>query len=162
VSATSNDHLLKLSGTVGIDLKAGRIKITPFGGVDYAKGALNGFTETGADAADLTVARINVNRTDVLAGLNVTPSDGVFRPYVRAAYRSQIGSGTNPTVTAFFNGDPTTTFTVDGISPDRHQVDVDAGINLVYEDGAMFFGYQGTIRSNAAMHGFRAGLRFMF
>lgn len=162
VSATSNDHLLKLSGTLGLDLKAGRITVTPFGGVDYAKGAINGFTETGADAADLTVGRINVNRTDVLAGLNVTPNDGVFRPYARAAYRSQIGSGQDQTVTAFFDADPTTSFTVNGISPDRHEVDVDAGINLVYEDGAMFAGYQGTIRSNMAEHGFHLGLRFMF
>jgi uncharacterized protein with beta-barrel porin domain len=162
VLANSNDHLMKFSGTLGVNLHAGRMKVTPFGGLDYAKGAINGFTESGADAADLTVNRINVSRTDVLAGINVTPSEGVFRPYLRAAYRSQLGSGQNPAVSAFFNGDPTTTFTVDGLSPDRHQVDVDAGLNLQYEDGAMFIGYQGTIRQDMSEHGIQAGLRFMF
>lgn len=162
VTASSPDHLLKLSGTLGADLFAGNIKVTPFGGLDYARGAINSFTEAGADAADLTVARMNIDRTDVLGGVNVTASEGLFRPFVRAAYRSQIGSGSGSAVTAYFNGDPTTAFTVDGLSSARHEVDVDAGLNVVYDDGSMFVGYQGTIRKGMSDHGIEAGLRFMF
>ena len=162
VTASSNDHLLKLSAILGADVVVGNIKATPFGGLEYARGAINGFTELGADAADLTVAKMSIDRTDLLAGLNVTANEGLFRPYVRAAYRSQIGSGAPSTVSAYFDGDPTTTFTVDGVTAGRHQVDVDAGLNLVYDDGSMFVGYQGTIRNNMSDHGFHAGLRFMF
>ena len=162
VFASSNDHLLKLSGTVGANLVVANVKLTPFAGLDYAKGAISGFTESGADAADLTVGQINVDRTEVLGGVNVTSNQGLFRPYVRAAYRSQIGSGSSSTVSAYFNGDPTTSFTVDGVSPGRHEVDVDAGVNVVYDDGIMFIGYEGTLRNSMSNHGIHAGLRFMF
>ena len=162
VLASSNDHLLKLSGTIGADIVVANVKVTPFAGLDYAKGAISGFTESGADAADLTVAQIGVDRTEVLGGLNVTANEGLFRPYLRAAYRSQIGSGNNSSVSAYFNGDPTTSFTVDGVNTGRHEADVDAGLNVVYDDGSMFIGYQGTLRSRLSEHGFHAGLRFMF
>ena len=162
VMASSNDHLLKLSGTLGADIVIANLKVTPFAGLDYAKGAISGFTETGADAADLTVAQIGIDRTDVLGGLNVTANEGLFRPYLRAAYRSQIGSGNGSNVSAYFNGDPTTSFTVAGLTNIRHEVDIDAGLNVVYEDGSMFIGYEGTLRNNMSDHGIRAGLRFMF
>ena len=162
VTAHANEHLLKLSGTVGVDLPVGLVKLTPFAGLDYARGGISGFTETGAGAADLTVARLPIDRTDVLGGLNVTATDGAFRPYVRAVYRSRIGSGSDPLVTAYFNGDPTTSFTLQGTSAARQEADVDAGVNLVYDDGALFFGYQGTIRKGMSDHGIHGGIRLMF
>lgn len=161
--ASPGEHLLKASGTIGADLTAAGLSITPFVGVDFARGAINGFTETGGNAADLTVQRMSVNRTDLLGGLNITRDSGTFRPYVRAAYRSEVGGSHNSQVTAFFNDDPTTTFTVDGLTSARHEVDVDAGLNLVYEDGsAWFIGYQGTIRKEMSDHGLQAGVRIQF
>lgn len=161
ITADPGDHLLKASGTLGMDLNTGLMKITPFAGVDYARGAINGFTEAGGDAADLTVARLSIDRTDLLAGLNVTTSQGNFRPYVRAVYRSQISGSRTGAVTAYFDGDPNTTFTVDGASY-RHEVDVDAGVNVVYDDGSFFLGYQGTIRNQMSDHGVHAGIRMDF
>lgn len=162
VTANPGDHLLKASGTLGVKLDTGFVKVMPFAGVDYARGSINGFTEVGGDAADLTVSKLNIDRTDLLAGLNISKSDGVFRPYVRAAYRSQIGGNSTPTVSAYFNGDPTTAFTVDGVGLERREVDVDAGINFVYDDGAYFIGYQGTIRKDMSDHGVQAGIRIRF
>ncbi len=161
ITAEPGDHLLKASGTVGIDLNTGLMKITPFAGADYARGAINGFTEAGGDAADLTVARLSIDRTDLLAGVNVTTSEGNFRPYVRAAYRSQIGGSRTAAVSAYFDGDPATTFTVDGAT-NRHEVDIDAGVNVVYDDGSFFLGYQGTIRNQMSDHGVHAGIRLDF
>jgi uncharacterized protein with beta-barrel porin domain len=161
ITANPGDHLLKASGTLGMDLNTGLMKITPFAGVDYARGAINGFTEAGGDAADLTIARISIDRTDLLAGVNVTTSQGDFRPYLRAAYRSQISGSSTGAVTAYFDGDPNTTFTVDGAS-NRHEVDVDAGVNVVYDDGSFFLGYQGTIRNQMSDHGVHAGIRLDF
>jgi len=162
VTATPGDHLLRASGSLGVNLDTGFVKVMPFAGVDYARGSINGFTETGGEAADLTVSRLSIDRTDLLAGLDVSKSDGVFRPYVRAAYRSQIGGNSTPSVTAFFNGDPATTFTVDGTELSRREVDVDAGINIVYDDGLYFLGYQGTIRKDMSDHGIHAGIRIRF
>jgi uncharacterized protein with beta-barrel porin domain len=162
VTAHGNEHLLKLSGTLGFDLPVGLVKITPFAGLDYARGSISGFTEVGAGAADLTVARLPVDRTDVLGGLNVTTAEGGLRPYVRAVYRSRIGSGNNSLVTAFFNADPTTSFTLQGTGLAGHEADVDAGVNMIYDDGALFFGYQGTIRKGMSDHGIHGGIRLMF
>jgi uncharacterized protein with beta-barrel porin domain len=171
VTAKPGDHLLKASGTVGVALKAAGWTVMPFGGIDYARGAINGFTEVNGGAADLTVSSIKINRTDALGGVNIMLGDddiadngdsGIFRPYVRAAYRSQIGGSRSPSVTAFFNGDPTTTFTVNGSELARHEVDVDAGVALDYTDGSLFLGYQGTIRSKMSDHGIQAGIRVAF
>jgi len=65
-------------------------------------------------------------------------------------------------VAAYFDGDPSTAFTVDGTTGGRHEVDVDAGLNVVYEDGSIFLGYQGTIRKDMSDHGIQAGVRFLF
>lgn len=162
VTAKPGDHLLKASGTLGVKLDTGFVKIMPFAGLDYARGSINGFTEVGGEAVDLTVSKLNIDRTDLLAGVNISKSDGVFRPYVRAAYRSQIGGSSTPTVSAYFNGDPTTAFTVDGVGLERREVDVDAGINFVYDDGSYFIGYQGTIRKDMSDHGVQAGIRIRF
>ena len=56
-------------------------------------GSISAFTEANAGAADLSVGRIRANRTDLLAGATVTTPSGGLRPYLRTAYRSQIGSG---------------------------------------------------------------------
>ena len=162
VTASPGDHLLKASGTLGVGLIAANFKVTPFAGLDYARGAINGFTETGGDAADLTVSRINIDRTDVLGGLDVRVNTGQFQPYVRAAYRSQVGGDRTASVAAYFDGDPTTAFTVDGTTEARHEVDVDAGLNVVWDDGSLFLGYEGTIRSGMSVHGIHAGLKARF
>jgi hypothetical protein len=33
---------------------------------------------------------------------------------------------------------------------------------VVYEDGSIFLGYQGTIRKDMSDHGVQAGVRFLF
>jgi hypothetical protein len=170
VTANPGDHLFRASGTLGFKVQAGGVKVTPFGGLETSRGAINGFTEDGAEAVDLTVARLGIDRTDVLAGIDLTAADsnfdnggeGQLRPYVRAMYRSQIGGSQSPSVTAFFNGDPATSFTVDGVSGARHEVDIDAGVSLDYADGSLFLGYQGTIRKGMSQHGLNVGFHLPF
>ncbi|WP_114226554.1 MULTISPECIES: autotransporter outer membrane beta-barrel domain-containing protein [Sphingomonas] len=163
VTASPKDHLLKFSGTLGVALPVAGIKVTPFVGLDYARGAINGFTEAGASAADLTVSRISLNRTDLLGGIEITPSDGKFRPYVRGDYRSELGGSASPVVTAVFNADPNTSFSLTDLTASRKQADVDAGVNIVWEEGGtIFLGYQGTLRSHMSEHGLHAGIRLSF
>ena len=162
-SAHSTDRLLTASATLGGELKAAGLTLTPFVGIATQIGSISAFTEANAGAADLSVGRIRANRTDLLAGATITTASGGLRPYLRAAYRSQIGSGPDSGVTAYFNGDPTTTFTVAGQPAARHQGDVDAGVNFVVNDeGGFFVGYQGTFRSDLTSHGLVAGVRLEF
>jgi len=161
-TGSAGESLLKLSGQVGFDLRVKSVTIEPFVGVDFAKGKISGFTESDAGAADLTVSGINADRTDLLAGVSLTRNTGMFRPYFRAAYRSRQ-SGGDTTVSAYFNGDTTTAFTVTGLSKAKNEVDVNSGMNFVFDDaGALFVGYQGTYRSNYKSHGINFGIRLEF
>ena len=162
-AAHSTDRLLTASAALGGEIKAAGLSLTPFVGIATQIGSISAFTEANAGAADLAVGRIRANRTDLLAGATVTTPSGGLRPYLRAAYRSQIGSGPDSGVTAYFNDDPTTFFTVAGQPAARHQGDVDAGVNFVVNDeGGFFVGYQGTFRSDLTSHGLVAGVRLEF
>ncbi|MBU6268930.1 MAG: autotransporter domain-containing protein [Sphingomonadales bacterium] len=157
------EHLLKANATAGLDLKAAGMTFEPFVGIDFASGRIDGFTETGAGAASLTLPGISATRTDLLAGMNVTRSTGKWRPYLRAQYRMATGSAGDSSVTAWFDGNTATTFTVAGLAPVKHEMDIDGGMNIVFEDeGSLFVGYQGTLRSGYSAHGINAGIRLQF
>jgi uncharacterized protein with beta-barrel porin domain len=162
-SAKASEHLLKATGTAGIMLKAGGYTFEPFAGIDYMKGKVKTFTETGDGAAALTVSPIKADRTDALAGLSLSRSSGKLRPYLRAAYRAEIGHSGDSTVMALFDENNGTLFTVAGVPAARHEVDANAGVNVVFEDaGSLFLGYEGTFRSGYSSHGINLGVRLEF
>ena len=163
---SAGEHLLKATGSVSLNVEVADYKLTPFVSIEYANGKVNGFTETsaaGTTASDLTVSAMNANRTDVLAGFSFTRSVGMFRPYIRAAYRNQVGAGDSNTISAYFNGDPATGFNVTGVGEARHELDTNAGVNWVFDDaGTLFVGYQGTMRSGHRSVGLNFGIRLEF
>lgn len=159
---SGTENLLKATAQVGFNLSLKGFTLQPFVGIDFAKGKISGFTETNGGAANLTVSGINADRTDLIAGLSLTRSKGKWRPYFTGTYRNLQSGGAN-TVTAYLNGDSTTAFTVTGLDRAKNEVDVNAGMNIVFDDaGALFFGYQGTYRSNYKSHGINAGIRLEF
>jgi uncharacterized protein YhjY with autotransporter beta-barrel domain len=161
--ASASEILFKATGTAGFDVNAGDLLLTPFVGIDFMKGHISGFTETNAGAADLTVSEISADRTDLLAGASLAKNTGSFRPYIKAVYRSAIGNAGDNSVTAYLNGDSSTSFTVAAVGASRHEIDADAGINFVFDDaGSLFVGYQGTMRSSYSAHGINAGIRLEF
>jgi len=161
-AGSGTESLFKATGEVGFELKAKGWSLEPFVGIDYAKGSISSFTETGAGAADLTVGKIKADRTDLLAGLSLTRAKGMYRPYFRATYRNALSTADN-TVTAYINGDSTSTFTVTGLVPGKKEVDVNSGLNIVFDDaGSLFVGYQGTYRNNYKAHGINLGIRLEF
>jgi len=162
-AASPKSKLITASGRVGADLDAGPITFRPFVGVEYNKGSIDGFTETGAGSANLIVNKINADRTDLLAGATLTRSTGKWRPYVKGTYRSMIGTGPANTVTAAFVDIPTSTFTVTGRGAGKTEFDVDAGLNWVSDDeGGLYIAYQGTYRNDLTSHGVVAGIRLEF
>ncbi len=163
-TGSAAEHLFKATATAGIMLKTGSYTFEPFGGIDYDNGKINSFTEQGDGAAALTVLPISVNRTDLLAGIALTKSRGKFRPYLRATFRDEIGGNNRDSlVSAYFDGNTATTFTVTGVAAAKHEGDLNAGVNWVFEDaGSLFVGYQGTIRSGYNTHGINMGIRLEF
>jgi uncharacterized protein with beta-barrel porin domain len=162
-TASATEGLFKATANLGYGLEMGSYKLTPFVGIDFMKGQVNGFTESGAGAADLTVGKIKADRTDGLAGASFTRNKGVFRPYARVAYRYRVGGGDNNVINAYFDGDSTTAFQVTALAQSKSEVDTNAGINWVFDDaGSLFVGYQGTIRSSYQSHGINFGIRLEF
>ena len=131
----SGEHLFKATSTAGFLLKAAGMQVEPFVGIDYMKGKISGFTEAGAGGADLTVNPISADRTDLLAGLSVTRAEGTWRPDLRATWRSENGNGPDRSVTAFFNGDTTTSFTLAGVPAAKQELDANRLILDFPEDG---------------------------
>lgn len=161
-SASAGEDLFKATGKAGFELKTNGWTAEPFVGIDFNKGKIKGFTETGAGAANLTVNSISADRTELLAGVSLTRSKGMWRPYLTATYRSKI-SGSGNTVTALMNSQADTQFTVTGLALGNSQVDTNAGVNIVFDDaGALFIGYQGTYRGSYMAHGLNLGIRLEF
>ncbi|MDE1916442.1 MAG: autotransporter domain-containing protein [Sphingomonadales bacterium] len=162
----ASEGLFKANANIGFDMGVGTYKLTPFVGIDYNLGQVNGFTENNNDAITavaLTVGRIKADRTDALAGFNFARNKGVFRPYARVAYRYRVGGGDNNIVNAYFDNDPTTSFQVTGMAIGKSEVDANAGVNWVFDDaGGLFVGYQGTYRDGYQSHGVNFGIRLEF
>ncbi len=162
-SAESKSHLLTATGTLGANVDVGGIAFQPFAGVQYHKGSIDAFTETGAGAANLNIGKIKADRTDFIGGATLTRSEGTWRPYVKGTYRRQLGTGPANTISASFVDVTGTNFTVTGRGAGKTEFDVDAGLNWVSEDeGGLFIAYQGTFRDDLNSHGVIAGIRVQF
>ena len=161
--ANFSGNLFKLVGTVGYNASMGAMTLRPFIGVDYSSGHINGFTETGAGALNLSVSRINTKRTDALVGVDLSSSAGAgISPYGRLAYRYDLKRRRND-VTSFFNGNAASAFTVEGAGYGRSGFDADAGLNFnVSPTAAVFAGYEGRFRKGLTSHGVSAGFRLSF
>ncbi|WP_343610010.1 autotransporter domain-containing protein [Novosphingobium sp.] len=163
-NARANEGLFKATANLGYNIEAGGYKLTPFVGIDFNKGQVNSFTEQNAGAADLTVGKIKADRTDALAGVNLTRNKGIMRPYARFAYRHKVGGGDNNVINAYFDSDPNTAFQVTALPTGKSEYDANVGVNWVFDDaGALFVGYQGTLRENGySAHGINLGIRLEF
>lgn len=162
-TANANSKLLTVTGTLGLDLEGGGVAFRPFAGVVMHRGSIDGFTEDGAGAARLIVNQIDADRTDFIAGATLTRNNGAWRPYVKGAYRSTIGTAPNTGISARFVDVTGTNFTVTGRGTGKDEIDIDAGLNWVSEDeGGLFIAYQGTFRDDITSHGVVGGIRIQF
>ena len=159
-NASFSGNLVKVIGTVGYNADLGGIKLRPFVGVDYSSGHINGFTETGAGALNLSVNRISTRRTDALVGLDLSSSPtATVSPYGRVAYRYDLKRRLNP-ISASFNGNSASGFTVSSLNSSRSEFDIDAGLNFnVSPTAALFAGYEGRLRKSYTSHGASVGFR---
>ncbi|RVU05356.1 autotransporter domain-containing protein [Novosphingobium umbonatum] len=161
-AGSASEYLAKATAKAGFQLKFNGMVLEPFVGIDFNKGRISAFTETGAGSANLTISAISADRTEALAGVSFTRSKGMFRPYVDVTYRSRM-SGAGNTVTALMNAQADTQFTVTGLAQGKNQIDANAGMNFVFDDaGALFVGYQGTYRTDYKAHGINLGIRLEF
>jgi fibronectin-binding autotransporter adhesin len=163
-SATADfgGSLFQIAAEAGYNLGGDDWRIRPFVGIDVASGKVESFSETGADSLSLDVGSIKADTTRLGLGIDIAKESGNFTPYGRLAYRHEISGGERD-VSAAFSGAAGTDFTVEGRAPGGSGVDIDAGVRFrIGENGSLFGGYQGRIRSDLSSHGGNVGVRFSF
>jgi outer membrane autotransporter protein len=163
-AASPRGHLWRAIGTVGYNANlSSDITARPFIGIDWSDGRTGSFTERGGDAADLTVSDIRLRRTGAVAGLDVGSTTKLgLAPYARLAVKYDLKRHAND-VSAFFNGNTATAFTVSAVSIGRTEFDADAGLSYaVSRNFTVFAGYEGTYRKDLHSNGVSAGLRLSF
>jgi outer membrane autotransporter protein len=140
----TSGHEWKFVSTAGYSFDLGGMKLRPFIGIDYTTGKLDGFTEVGAGALNLTVDNISADRADMMLGLDLRANPNAqISPYGQLTWRHNLDSQ-HDRVTAVFNGDPASLFSVSAVTPRNDQIDVDAGVNFQANPNlAIFAGYQG-------------------
>jgi outer membrane autotransporter protein len=160
--ASTKGNVFKGIATVGYDVGGDQFTFQPYVGIDVTSGHVNGFTETGMGALNLTVDQIKADRTDLMVGARLAANMGTITPYANLAYRYDLSDHPGR-VSGYFNGVSSAAFTVSTIGSDRSVFDVDAGLSAkVGTNASLFFGYQGSFRSDQDSHGVNGGLRLSF
>jgi outer membrane autotransporter protein len=137
--------------------------LRPFIGIDWSIASIDSFTERGAGAASVTLEKLNADRTDLMLGLEFAANKtSTFSPYGRMVWRHRLDNQDDD-ITAFFDGNSATKFTVSAVRPADNQIDLEAGLNYAINPNlSVFAGYQGLFRDDLTSHGASAGLRFSF
>lgn len=168
VRTASSDYSARsatLTAEVGRTLpKSGTLQLTPFVGMSYSRIERSAFSESGAGAANLQVARSNQDSLRSSLGLRVTNSQTLaggasLDTDFEAAWVHEFGDRA-ATLSAAFSGAPTTEFLIDGPALDRDRVRLGAGvISRIGEATTLRLGYQGELADSDTHHTFSATFR---
>jgi uncharacterized protein with beta-barrel porin domain len=138
--------------------------ITPFARLQGYTGGQNGFTETGAQSLNLTVAQQTTNSLRTVLGAQIGGAmDLGWREklalVLRLGWSHEYADVSRP-VTATLAGAPAMPFTTWGISPQRDGAVIGLSANTaIAEATSIYFRYEGNISGQDNAQAFTAGLR---
>jgi uncharacterized protein with beta-barrel porin domain len=138
--------------------------VTPFARLQAYTGTQNGFTESGAQSLDLSVAQQTTNSLRSVIGAQFgTAMDLGWREklamQVRLGWSHEYADVARP-VTAALTGAPAAPFTTFGVSPTRDGLLLGFGASTaVAEATSLYLRYEGTLAGQDGSHGLTAGLR---
>ena len=141
--------------------------VTPFARLQASTSTQNGFTETGADSLDLTVAQQTTNSLRTVAGAQI--GAGLDAPWhekldmtFRLGWSHELGDLSRP-VTAAFAGAPALGFTTQGATAPRDGVvlGLGAGTQLA-EHTSLYFRYDADLAGGNTNHIFNGGVRYVW
>jgi outer membrane autotransporter protein len=138
--------------------------VTPFALLQGSVVTQNGFTETGAQSLDLSVAQQTTNSLRTIFGAQVGAAMDVgLRDKIAGQLRlgwSHEYSDTARPVTASFVGAPAVPFTVFGAAPTRDGAVIGFSVSTaIAEAMGVYLRYEGTISGQDSGHALTAGLR---
>jgi len=163
--AGANQFLGQLEAGWRVDLGgAAAYFVTPFALLQGSVVTQNGFTETGAQSLNLSVAQQTTSSLRTIFGAQVGAAMDVgLRDKIAAQLRlgwSHEYSDTARPVTASFAGAPAVPFTVFGAAPTRDGAVVGFSASTALTEAmGVYLRYEGTIAGQDSSHALTAGLR---
>jgi outer membrane autotransporter protein len=133
--------------------------ITPFFRLEGATTTQNGFTESGAQSLDLTVAQQTVNSLRTTVGVDLAAEIRKVDVDIRLGWQHENADTARP-MTASFAGAPGQAFTVFGATPQRDSAVLGLGASADIDDATELYArYDGEVGGGTDNHAFTAGLR---
>jgi len=138
--------------------------VTPFARLQAYTGTQNGFTETGAQSLNLTVAQQTTNSLRSVLGAQLGGAmDLGWREKLAMQFRlgwSHEYADTGRPVTATLAGAPALAFTTYGVAPQRDGALVGFSANTsIAEATSLYLRYEGVISGQDSAHAITAGVR---
>jgi autotransporter-associated beta strand protein len=164
-NAGANQWYGQIEGGYRVDIgTTAEAYITPFARLQGYTGALAGFTETGAQSLNLTVAGQTTNSLRSVIGAQFGGAiDLGWREklalQVRLGWSHEYADTARP-VTATLAGAPLMPFTTYGVAPTRDGALVGFSANTAVADGtSVYLRYEGNISGQDSAHALTAGVR---
>ncbi len=136
-------------------------QLTPFAGLRYAHVRRDGFTESGADAANLVVDDETQNSLSSRLGLHAQRDAAVDQGLswdATLAWAHEFSDSAG-TLNSSLTGAPGTLFRIDGPELDRNRLEVSAGLSSTLGKGAnLRVAYDGELSSSDSRHALSANL----
>ncbi|HTG24347.1 MAG TPA: autotransporter outer membrane beta-barrel domain-containing protein, partial [Reyranella sp.] len=138
--------------------------ITPFALLQGSTATQNGFTETGAQSLNLSVAQQTTSSLRTIFGAQVGAAMDVglrdrIAGQLRLGWSHEYADTARP-VTASFTGAPSVPFTVFGAAPTRDGAVIGfSASTAIAEAMGIYLRYEGTIAGQDSSHALTAGLR---
>jgi uncharacterized protein with beta-barrel porin domain len=138
--------------------------VTPFARLQGYTGTQNGFTETGAQSLNLTVAQQTTNSLRSVIGAQLGGAlDLGWREklalQLRLGWAHEYASTARP-VTATLAGAPLMAFTTYGVAPQRDGAVLGVSANTAIADAtSIYLRYEGTVSGADSAHALTAGVR---
>ncbi|MEQ8348083.1 MAG: autotransporter domain-containing protein [Sneathiellaceae bacterium] len=158
---------IAMTARIGRDIAMGRFTVTPQAGLDWYRLQRDGFSESGAGAANLNVAGSSSDVVQTSLGARAATLVGlgdslVLRPELRGAWLHDLAQA-DPQVSATLAGAPAAPFTVAAATPGRDAAVL--GVNLTGGSGGMgalrlFADYELQLAARQAGHAVTLGLRY--
>ena len=145
----------------------GSMVLTPLASLSYTHLNIQGYTETGAGAANMTVGSRSINslRGGLGAKLGATlaeTSGWQINGSVRAAWLHEFQAQTQRT-TASFAGAGGTVFTIEGQRPERNTLNLGVALDMVSDGNVTLTArYTGEFRTHYRSHGGTLQIRYDF
>ena len=134
-TSSTRGHQWTTGLTVGKHLKHGIVSVSPFGGLLVSRWSANGFTEEGAGAYNVTVAKQSARSLRSQVGLEARVKLGLFQPHVRAAWLHEFSNDSRAMNASFGN----VTYAVATRRAPRNTMLYSAGLDVVLGPRALLY-----------------------